>query len=304
MSAATSQGAMTADLSDRDEPWPPTQHAVHPASDRPHVNRDNYFSDSVSSTASSSRGGIFVDWPSDEESQQQRQQQRHQQQQHEQEMMLEVRSPITTTTSKKTATVTPERDGAHYYQATISTNKNEATRVDEDGGPRSVAMQEGVKAGSGSRRRSFWASVAESLGGILRPIRCEFRTPSRGDMLIYGGFLLNLTTKGTIACFETLGAEYAITRFGLTPAEAGSVFATFGGVGVCVLLSMRVLCRYWNDVQLVLGGVSLMVLTCLIFVTSPAGAAGLHAFQFAVFLIYSIGYPIGHTAVRRTGLQT
>lgn len=119
-------------------------------------------------------------------------------------------------------------------------------------------------------------------------------------MLIYCGFLLNVSTKGTIACFETLGAEYVMTRSDLTPAQAGSIFATFGGIGVCVLLSMRILCRYWNDVQLVFGGIFLMILSCIILVTSPTRAAGLHAFQIAMFLIYSVGYPIGHAAVRRT----
>lgn len=58
------------------------------------------------------------------------------------------------------------------------------------------------------------------------------RMPSLPDMLIYGGFLLNMSTKGTIACFETLGAEYAMTHFGMTSAEAGSTFATFGMIGV------------------------------------------------------------------------
>lgn len=61
------------------------------------------------------------------------------------------------------------------------------------------------------------------------------RMPSLPDMLIYGGFLLNMSTKGTIACFETLGAEYAMTHFGMTSAEAGSTFATFGTIGVVSL---------------------------------------------------------------------
>lgn len=116
-------------------------------------------------------------------------------------------------------------------------------------------------------------------------------------MLIYGGFLLNMSTKGTIACFETLGAEYAMTHFSLTSAEAGSVFATFGSIGVMSLLSMRILCRYFNDVKIVLGGLSVMIVACLVFVTSPHGARGLPVFLGAVFLMYSVGYPIGHTAV-------
>ena len=123
------------------------------------------------------------------------------------------------------------------------------------------------------------------------------RLPSVPEMLIYGGFLLNMSSKGTIACFETLGAEYAMTHFGFTSAEAGSTFATFGMIGVASLLSMRIICRFFNDVQIVLGGMLVMIVACVLFLPAPAGPKGLPYFMWAVFLMYSIGYPIGHTAV-------
>ncbi|CAM9944513.1 unnamed protein product [Ectocarpus sp. 4 AP-2014] len=115
-------------------------------------------------------------------------------------------------------------------------------------------------------------------------------------MLIYGGFLLNVSTKGTISCFETIGAGYAIMNFSLTNAEAGSIFAACGAIGVITLLSMRLLCKHFNDIQLVLGGVSLMIVTCAMLALPPT-FIGLHVFIAAVFLVYSVGYPIGHTAV-------
>lgn len=127
--------------------------------------------------------------------------------------------------------------------------------------------------------------------------RCSCHLPSLPEMLIYGGFLLNMSTKGTIACFETLGAEYAMTHFDMTSAETGSTFATFGSIGVVSLLSMRIICRYYNDVQIVLGGMVVMVIACMMFVPAPSGASGLPFFLVAVFLMYSVGYPIGHTAV-------
>lgn len=65
------------------------------------------------------------------------------------------------------------------------------------------------------------------------------------------------------------------------------------------LLSMRVLCRFYNDVQIVLGGMAVMIVACLMFVTKPEGNSGLPLFLIAVFLMYSVGYPIGHTAVRK-----
>lgn len=79
--------------------------------------------------------------------------------------------------------------------------------------------------------------------------------------------------------------------------QAGAIFAMFGGIGVVILLSMRLLCRYFNDVQLVLGGISLMIVSCALLVGTPDGQAGFPIFILAVFLIYSTGYPVGHTAV-------
>lgn len=345
ISAATSEGAMTADMSDRDEPWPPAHNIGKPgtASSRsPPLSQLNV---SGSSTASSRLGGAYVDTSSDDEAQQHQQEEQLQQQQRplmehdgmiasssvggavvagtlnrsqrreegQKMMILGDRNQRTTSAEHMMATsASPEEDDGGYYHATLSTYEDEATVTDAaaaEEGMRGGSMtgHEGLEARSGSpssnssSNRGVWASFVQCLGGILRVVGCGCRKPTHGEMLIYGGFLLNVTTKGTIACFETLGAEYAMTRFGLTSAEAGSTFATFGAMGVCMLLSMRVLCKYWNDVQLVLGGVSLMALTCLIFVTPPAGAAGLLAFHFAVFLIYSVGYPVGHTAVRLRG---
>ena len=147
------------------------------------------------------------------------------------------------------------------------------------------SMQSGLLADEG----------LEDVGGGGGWWRCAM--PSLPDMLIYGGFLLNMSTKGTIACFETLGAAYAMTHFSMTSANAGAVFATFGSIGVVSLLSMRVICRFYNDVQIVLGGMSVMIIACLLFVPAPAGISGLPMFLWAVFLMYAVGYPIGHTAV-------
>ncbi len=80
--------------------------------------------------------------------------------------------------------------------------------------------------------------------------------------------------------------------------QAGSLFATCGAIGVASLLCMRLLCRHFNDIQLVLGGMTLMIVTCgALAFPIQAGPAGVHLFVVAVFLMYAIGYPIGHTAV-------
>lgn len=74
------------------------------------------------------------------------------------------------------------------------------------------------------------------------------------------------------------------------------MFATCGAIGVVALLSMRLLCKHFNDIQLVLGGISFMIVTCAMLALPPT-FIGLNVFIAAVFLMYSVGYPIGHTAV-------
>lgn len=141
------------------------------------------------------------------------------------------------------------------------------------------------------------ATAASGEGGDCRGHWALQWILNKESVLLFGGFLLTIVTKGTIACFETLGAEYATRRFGMASAEAGSTFATFGFLGVLSLLSMRFLCRHFNDVHLVLGGMAVMIVSCVLLVPAPSGPSGLPFFLLSVFLMYSIGYPIGHTAV-------
>ncbi|CAM9913831.1 unnamed protein product [Ectocarpus fasciculatus] len=115
---------------------------------------------------------------------------------------------------------------------------------DDDKGVEDVegGYQTGSAAGGYADVVGRETSTLGEGGWLARKLR--LRLPSREDMLIYGGFLLNVSTKGTISCFETIGAAYAITIFSLTNAEASSVFATCGAIGVVALLSMRLLCKH------------------------------------------------------------
>lgn len=121
---------------------------------------------------------------------------------------------------------------------------------------------------------------------------------SRQDVVIYGAILLNIATKGGISIYETLGIQFATTTFSMTPPDAGFLFATFGFIGVIALLYMKKLCQYFNDVQLILGGMALMI-TCNILLIDFFGKYDLPIWRFylAIFCMYASGYPIGHTAV-------
>jgi len=126
-------------------------------------------------------------------------------------------------------------------------------------------------------------------------VRCGSWT--KHDGVVLGGLLLNVTTKGTIAMYETLGSEYAIETYGWDPAKAGVAFSAFGAMGVMALLSFRGLVKRFNDVQLVLGGVLVMAGCCLLLVHLGGEAIALWRFLLSVGVMYSSAYPIGHTAV-------
>uniref|UniRef100_A0A7S2V0P8 Major facilitator superfamily (MFS) profile domain-containing protein n=1 Tax=Fibrocapsa japonica TaxID=94617 RepID=A0A7S2V0P8_9STRA len=118
---------------------------------------------------------------------------------------------------------------------------------------------------------------------------------SMWKFMLAWGFINNIATKGTIGAYETLGAEFAITALHFDSADTGFIFASFGFLGVLALLSMRYLCERFADVFLVFWGVFLMVVSCVLFyLVHVTGTVG---FSVAIFVMYSVGYPIGHTAL-------
>lgn len=111
--------------------------------------------------------------------------------------------------------------------------------------------------------------------------------------------LLNVSTKGSIAAFETMGIAYANASFAILPAEAGMDVAACGTIGVISLLSMGWFSAHFSDVQLIVGGMMVMVvgILSLTLIGDDPDANANWRFVFAIFMLYSIGYPIGHTAL-------
>ena len=119
------------------------------------------------------------------------------------------------------------------------------------------------------------------------------------DACILGCMLLNVATKGSIASFETLGIAFAQSHFDMYSSTAGSVVGTCGTVGVIALLSMGKLAKVLTDVQMIVGGMLVMVIGVLSLMGLPHGGETSPSWRYwiGMFLIYSVGYPIGHTAV-------
>lgn len=146
------------------------------------------------------------------------------------------------------------------------------------------------KSGKVSERR---AAIDEYASG-----KSPFCGVSIYDCCILGCMLLNVSTKGSIASFETLGIAIAQSHFDMLSSRAGAIVAACGACGVVSLLNMGFLEQHFSDVSLITGG--MVVMTAGILSLSDMKSGVKHPswrYAFAMFLIYSIGYPIGHTAV-------
>lgn len=123
------------------------------------------------------------------------------------------------------------------------------------------------------------------------------------DCCIVGCMLLNTTTTGSIASFETLGIKIAESHFGMMSTRAGLFVGFCGSIGVVSLLSIGYVSRFVSDVHLIVGGVTIMAVSSAVFVTleeSPNDFVFKNPtwkYCISIFLMYAVGYPLGHTAV-------
>jgi len=112
--------------------------------------------------------------------------------------------------------------------------------------------------------------------------------------------ILNASTKGPMACFETLGIEFAETRFGMYRAQAGSIVATMGLLGVVNLMAMRVSFNKHDDTKMICGGIIVFVAGVAMNLTldgeNPDDNSSWR-YIASMFLCYAVGYPICHTAL-------
>ena len=120
---------------------------------------------------------------------------------------------------------------------------------------------------------------------------------SLADKLALGGCILNVTTKGTIGVYETLGVSLAKTELGWSNVHAGVLFACGGLGGVVSLLCFPWLVKTFGDIKLTIYGLGVMIVSLFLLVHwTTSDNIGETRFYCAIILAYTIGYPIGHTA--------
>ena len=114
-------------------------------------------------------------------------------------------------------------------------------------------------------------------------------------LIIAGGCLMNMTTKGTIGVFETLCSEYVSHTYRWSALQTGTFFASCGAIGVLFLLNFERLVYLIGDYNLMVYGVCIMAVSCIILALAPAVPQTL--FVTAIIFMYCLGYPVGHTAL-------
>lgn len=120
------------------------------------------------------------------------------------------------------------------------------------------------------------------------------------NMCMYGCMILNAGTKGPMSCFETLGVEYAESRFGMHRADAGVIVATMGLLGAVILMVMGTLSKLLDDTQLTTAGILFFMTGILMNTTLDREDVDNNPtwrYVVSMFFSYSIGYPICHTAI-------
>jgi len=147
---------------------------------------------------------------------------------------------------------------------------------------------------TGNRKLSLRQRHTEEVANS--PICCGFFTIR--TLCLLGCMSMNAFTKGPMSCFETLGIEFAESRFDMHRAQAGLTVATTGLLGASLLMGMGMLSQRFNDIQLTSGGIFLFTLGIFINTQLAQNDENAHwKYTLSMFFCYTIGYPVCHTAL-------
>ena len=158
---------------------------------------------------------------------------------------------------------------------------------------------------SSSSKKTAKRQLIEDYSNERVRICCGCFNSTIYDLCIIGCMLLNIATKGSIASFETLGIAIADEYFDMTSSRAGLIIAGCGLCGVIALLNLGILERNFSDVHIIAGGMIVMLSGIfglqILDINSQGGNQNNKnsdwGFVISMFLIYGVGYPVGHTAV-------
>lgn len=117
---------------------------------------------------------------------------------------------------------------------------------------------------------------------------------------LYGCMILNAFTKGPMSCFETLGINFAESRFGIHRSTAGTIVASMGVVGAVNLMAMKILSARFDDSILTSGGIVVFIVGIIMNTFLDKENVDMNPdwkYLLSIFFSYGVGYPICHTAL-------
>lgn len=79
--------------------------------------------------------------------------------------------------------------------------------------------------------------------------------------------------------------------------KIGYLFSLAGMFGLLSLLSFYILTKHFSDISLTIAGIMIMMISCAILSNIWLNSVvSSNVYYVSIFLMYSLGYPIGHTA--------
>ncbi len=113
-------------------------------------------------------------------------------------------------------------------------------------------------------------------------------------MFIYFSLLL---IQGTISIFETLLIMFVTSQFQWEELQAGLVISGCGFLGMICLLQFGAFTKVFQDIDLIIYGVLIMILSCICLDNTILPAVTSWRLYLSLFLMFALGYPVGHTAL-------
>jgi len=181
--------------------------------------------------------------------------------------------------------------GMYKYKQVFSTSTPDADiELMREAGPEGSRILPGNRPG----RPEVQADTA-SESGTSTSTEAATATASAVALATVGGCVLNMSAEGAIGVYETISPSVAIDALHWSVSNVGINFAVFGILGVISIMTLPYLTRWFTDIDLMIGGMGLMIVSAVLM-SNMTDLTNIH-FGFALWLMYSTGYPIGHTAM-------
>lgn len=148
------------------------------------------------------------------------------------------------------------------------------------------------------QQKKIMSSRQQAYDSFANTPLCFGKT-SLYTVILISCMFLNAFGKGPMSCFETLGIEFAESLYGIDHANAGLIVASCGLLGCIILFLVKLSFSKHEDSSVIMVGILLFALGITMNMNLDENNAEQNSvwrFAFSMFLAYSVGYPVCHTA--------